>query len=207
MMNTKFQQSIVALLASDITKERTIRKISQELGKNYRNTYDSLQDLIKQKVVKKKRIGRSDVCSLDLKQKDTVNAIVSAEELRKVEIEIKYPVIKRLIAELVEKFKKYTAFFCLVVFGSYASGTARTNSDLDILIILPNLNQKNNLIKEINALQITTTKKISSIIIEEKEFEEMLRSKEELNVGKETLRKHIIFYNPQIFWEMVKYES
>ncbi|MBI5066536.1 nucleotidyltransferase domain-containing protein [Candidatus Woesearchaeota archaeon] len=207
MMLTKFQQSIVALLASDITREYTIREISQVLRKNYRNTYESVQELIKNKIIHKKRVGRSDICSLDLKQEETIDSLVGAEELRKLSFKKKHSSIKILLFELISKFKKYTSFFCMVVFGSYASGTARERSDLDLLMILPDIKQKNNFIKEMNLMQITTNVTISPIIISENEFRDMLSSKQEINVGKETIKKHILFYNSQIFWELVKNET
>ncbi|MEK6857673.1 MAG: nucleotidyltransferase domain-containing protein [Nanoarchaeota archaeon] len=205
-MITKLQQKIIAVFAGNILEKHTIRRLSQIIKKNYRNTYESVQDLIKNKILVKKRIGRADVCSLDLSQENSINPVIIAEDLRKLEFKKKYSGINILLNELNSKFEKYTSFFCLIVFGSYASMTAREKSDLDLLIIINNYKNKNDFIKEINASQITSIVKINPIVILEKEFKDMLGDKKEINVGKETLKKHIIFFNSELYWQLVKNE-
>ncbi len=205
-MITKLQQNIVALFASNLTESHTIREISVILKKNYRNVYESIQELIKNKILMKKRIGRADVCSVDLTNEISVYALVLGEDLRKTFFKKKYSHVSILLNEMSFKFEKYTSFFSLVVFGSYASITARENSDLDLLIILANLKYKNDFIKEINTLQITSPTKINPIIVSELEFKEMLRDRAEINVGKETLKKHILFFNSEVYWQLVKNE-
>lgn len=205
-MITKLQQNVMALFANNIHEQYTIREISQKLKKYYANVYDAIQLLIDSKILIKKRIGRADVCSVNLNQEKTVSLLVLGEELRRDSFRKKYLNITILLNEIISKFEKYSAFFCLVVFGSYASMTARENSDLDLLIMLPNLKYKNDFIKEINAIQITSSIKINPIIVTEREFAEMLRDKADINVGKETLKKHILFFNSQVYWQMVKNE-
>lgn len=204
MKTTNFQLDIVALLVSDITKSYTIREISQTLKKNYRNTYEAIQDLATKKIIKKNRVGRADACSLDIKENAATDILARAEDLRKEDFVMRYKPIKALLNDIVIKLSKYTAFYCLVVFGSYAEFKARENSDLDVLVIAQDLKHKKDFIKEISSLQTLALVKISAIIIDENEFAAMLNSKEEVNVGKETVKKHIILYNSKIYWEMVK---
>ena len=44
---------------------------------------------------------------------------------------------------------------------------------------------------------------INAIVVDNLMFKEMLSSKEELNVGKEALKSHILLYGFEHFWALV----
>ena len=63
--------SIIKLFCRDLTKELTIRQISKLLKKSYAYTNKEVWNLIKADILNKKEIGRSVVCSINLKNKTT----------------------------------------------------------------------------------------------------------------------------------------
>ena len=83
-----------------------------------------------------------------------------------------------------------------MLFGSYAKGSERQSSDIDILVINKNGNKSISLSK----YELLFKKKINPIFIKNTEFIEMLREKSE-NVGKQALKNNIVLNNPENFWE------
>lgn len=88
--------------------------------------------------------------------------------------------------------------YCLALFGSYAEGKQTKKSDIDLLIINKNGSKNINFSK----YEILFKVEINPIFISFKEFRQMLKDKEE-NVGKQTLHKHIILHNQELFWNEV----
>lgn len=88
--------------------------------------------------------------------------------------------------------------YTLLLFGSRAEGTHREKSDVDLCII--NKNGEKNL--RFSKFSTVSKLDINPMFFSEEEFTEMLKSKEH-NVGKEILRKHVIFYGEEYFWNVV----
>ncbi|MBW2996476.1 hypothetical protein KY332_04205 [Candidatus Woesearchaeota archaeon] len=63
--------SIIRLFCRDLTKELTIRQISKLIKKSYAYTNKEVWNLIKQNILNKKEIGKSIICSINLKNKKT----------------------------------------------------------------------------------------------------------------------------------------
>ena len=62
----KSHVEIMNLYRKDIFLSRTIREVSFLLKKDYPNTYNSVMELYKNKIIKIKKVGKSSVCELNL---------------------------------------------------------------------------------------------------------------------------------------------
>ena len=98
--------SIIKLFCRDLSRELTIRQVSKLIKKSYAYTNKEVWDLVKKGVLNKKEIGKSVVCSLNLKNEMTkvllsLNSALEKQEHLKDKEE--------LIKELKEK-DAYTAF-------------------------------------------------------------------------------------------------
>lgn len=112
------------------------------------------------------------------------------DEIAKKDIEI-------IIKEISEK----DPFSSIVIFGSYATGKNKKDSDIDIAVIVEN--DKKEIKMVFNGMIKKCLKEIHLEIFTKEEFVEMLKVDYE-NVGKEIARKHLPLYNLSIFYNLIK---
>lgn len=137
-------------------------------------------------LIQEKQLGRSKVYRLNLEIPLTIT-LLEMNNLLSLSIPL------NLI------LKDLTPFTTVAVFGSYASGTQKKESDLDI-VILSNSNTK--AIKNtMNRNRLTIP--MDAHVFTPAQFMEMLEGKEE-NLGKQIMRNHKAVHNSSIFYEIVK---
>lgn len=130
--------------------------------------------------------------SLNLKDRLTKSYLIIAERKKKEQFLSNKPLFKTLTSELI------SGDYCLVLFGSRAAGNEREKSDLDLCII--NKNGKKNL--SFSSFEMLYHLKVNPLFFTPKEFTAMLKE-EEVNVGKEILKKHVVLYGEDYFWGVV----
>ncbi|RLE41118.1 hypothetical protein DRZ77_00005, partial [Candidatus Woesearchaeota archaeon] len=91
-------------------------------------------------------------------------------------------------------------FFICVVFGSYAKGTARKGSDLDLCVIT----NEEKVDREINTILDITPFEIHYLKFSSDEFIKMLKTTE-FNVGKGIVKNKIILKGIEEFYELINY--
>jgi len=161
----------IKLTGSYIAKKK---KLNQKTVSNY------LNELENKGILKSKTDGRNKYYFLNLENKEIVkNFIIAIEHLRTIKFYTKNPLIK----EIVEKILPYINGIA-IVFGSYARGNQKEDSDLDILIIG---NAKEDKINEIGEMY----NKEINLKIYEKFKKDILM--------KEVLKNHIITKNVEKF--------
>ena len=118
---------VLRLLIENPEKDYSIRKIALERKINYRSAYEIVKKLEKEGVIDVKKYGNVSV----VKFNNNFNESVFIAENQRKEDFLKnkdFKVLYRRVREIKNPF-----FIC-VVFGSYAKGTARKGSDLDLWI-------------------------------------------------------------------------
>lgn len=181
-------------------------KIINYLGKHNRESFTMLElsKLIKipyatfyrvincmQDLLQVKSVGKAKTIALNTNNSAVKHyLIISSEEERK-EFLAKQQVLRVIYSEL-----KTTD--TVLLFGSYAKGTYREHSDIDLMII----NQKGQKSLSFSSYEFLFMKKIHPIFFAKQEFLQMLREKEE-NVGLQALKGHIVLNNPEQFWTYV----
>ena len=182
---------IINYLGKNMSKPFTMHRLSKETKIPYatfHRTINKIKDLIKVQT-----IGKSKVIVLN---KDNIviksYLTISSEEEKKEYLK-KQPIINKIMSELDTKD-------IVLLFGSYAKGSQKETSDIDLLII--NKNGKKSI--SFSKYEILFKKKINPIFVTKQEFKKMLYDKEE-NVGKQALISHVILNNSEKFWECVLY--
>jgi len=191
-MLSKTELKILKLLFDDTTKEQTIREISLTLRQPYPQTHRSVGSLLKKGLIAKKTLGKSTIVRLPLEEKHDEYLSVEAE--RKKETIEKYKILL-LIAGDIEKIRS-NQFIC-ILFGSYAAKKAGTDSDIDLLFVIPEEYGYGQFEKEVKSG--ITLSKVDINITTEKGLLEMWKSPLKLNVGNEILKKHLILYGAEQF--------
>src|SRR3989344_3316898 len=183
------KHKIINFLGKNLDESYTMHELSKLLKIPYATFYRTVQKMYDLLVIK--TVGKSKTIRLN-SDNPIIRAhlIVSSDEERKEFLQ-NQPIIKKIENELSTKE-------IVVLFGSYAKKTQHERSDIDMLII----NKEGNKSISFSKYELLFKKSINSIFVTKKEFELMLKDKEE-NVGKQALKSHVILNNPEEFWGCV----
>ena len=195
---------IMQVFYSDPTRVYTINEISKLLLKPYGTTYNYIQSLIKENVLKSDIKGKATLCSINFKSQKAIELLSLLSVSGKEAFTKKQALLSSALDELgiAVKEKLNHNIFSLILFGSTVKGTAREKSDIDLFFITPSKDKYDEIIEsECNALRMRYGRDINPITAEPKMYINMLREEGE-NAGKQILRDKIIFLGSNKFWEL-----
>ncbi|MFH1065197.1 MAG: nucleotidyltransferase domain-containing protein [Nanoarchaeota archaeon] len=196
---TKAEITIISFFIDNIQKEFGIREISRNIGTDYKNTYATIQWLVKKGMLLKRRQANIDLCSLNLKEGSTEICFVEAIKSKK--FMEKHRTIRDFLNTVMNKTRHM--YYSIVVFGSFAKGKETKSSDLDILIITPEKSIAEEIERIITAEAVTVAAGIHTIAISEGDFIANLADKKP-NVVIEAFKNHIIITGAESFYNGVK---
>lgn len=204
MITTK-QLKIFNILSKNVFKEYSYKEL-KELSKEKSNSVlqNAIKKFLKEGLISERKIGTSKLYKIN-HNNDKVYAyfdISINENLNKL--------VKRSISIIKQELDKYSFFYSLVIFGSYANSTFKEKSDLDIAIFIPDKSQENNFKVAVNSAENKSLIGLDAHIITAEDFLEMLSVDYE-NLGKEIIRKNLPVYNSAVFYKLaikgIKHES
>jgi len=181
---------ILKLLIENKQERFSIRKISLLRKINYKSAYIALKQLAKIDVVNLEKIGNTTSCSFN----ENFNDLVFKAEYERRERLFKnkdFLIIYNQLSEL--NFP-----FILLLFGSYAKGTATKHSDIDLLLISKDEEEKlvsdklKLLPHDIHLTHVTSDS-----------FIRMIKNKE-FSVGSEAIKKNIILLGIEDYYRLLK---
>ena len=140
--------------------------------------------LVKNNFLKYSREGKNKHYFFDLNDRITLSLIKMLETFKELEFSRKNPEIAILFKEISGDF---------ILFGSYAKGIAKKDSDIDLIIIGKNK-------EKINKITSKYPFEVNPFFFTLPEFRRILNKKEAL--GKEIVKDHIIFGNKEKIIEM-----
>lgn len=198
---------IVGLMRKELGKGHTILEVSKKLKIGYRPAYNHINTMAKEGIVKISKVGNAKQCFLNLNNAKCRHLLEEMDTLKKENIYKENQRVKAVIESLISKLTKdfTTEIHSIILFGSYAKGTAIKSSDIDLLFIVTDLKNKRlreNIERESASYQYSYNLKVSPLITDVNEFKKMLKA-EELNVGKEAREYGISFYGSEMFWRLV----
>ena len=188
---------ILDLFRKNIFAELTLKQIMKKLGKkSYNWTYKAVTKLSKSMLISSK-IGNTTAIKLNLDSPLAITYLAFLDRKEAYEKEIP------LVDGIIETISKKTPYFILLIAGSYAAGSAKKESDLDLVVIVGDEDSK----KEVSPY-IKEATRLSGITVDEhiftkNEFYLMLTSDKE-NFGKEVFRKRLLFYGAEAYYQIIK---
>lgn len=197
-MLTKTQLKILSYLIDNKDRLLGIRELAKEISTVYYLVQRNIQQLKDKKIIVLNKAGKTNLISLH-QQVDSAY-LIEAEKFKRELFYKKYPDIKVTLKKIIEQAE--SCFFIFLVFGSYAK-QPRRDSDLDLLIIVPNQRYEKIMEKVISSVARTSTIKIHETISTEKSFISMLQ-KRELNVVLEAKEKHILIYGNENYYKLIR---
>ncbi len=180
-------------------KNPTITHIFSEIkmftkSKSYGYTYDSLNYFVKEGVLIKEKKGNLVIYSIANTPKAMAFLAMAAEykawSQKDFPVENLYDLSERIDID----------FFTLLVVGSYANGKQTPQSDLDLILIVPNDAPKvSSRLKHFSEMAIPP---IHLYVFTDGEFKQMLLDKKH-NYGKEAVKNNLIFYGAEAYYKLL----
>ena len=181
---------LVWILGKNVKTSLPIRQLAREANVPYATAYRTIEKYKHVFSIVKK--GNIRLCSLNLEDPITKNYLILAER-QQTEFFLKNnPKIN-----IIKKELKKGDYTC-ILFGSRAEEKQRKKSDIDICII--NKDGKKNI--KLSKYELLFKVDINPIYLKRKEFKAMLKEKEH-NLAKEIVKKHIILYGEEYFWNII----
>lgn len=159
-----------------------LRGISRLLAKPHSTILRSLNILVNDNIIDFKREGRNKVFYLK-NNLQTRNYVFNAERYKLIKTIKQYPELGVIISEILKKCGERL----IVIFGSYAKGTAKRDSDIDIYVDTKNRKTK----EEIKSINSRIMVKIGNF-----DLDSLLI--------KEIIKNHIIIKGVEEFYEKIK---
>ena len=170
-----------------------IKKITKKKSHHY--VFEALKKFTKLKLLNETKKGNTNIYNINLENKN-LHYLAFVESIRKENmIDIPYQIIEQITKNIK------SPFYTLLIGGSYAQGKQKSKSDLDIVFIIPNCEDKK-LYKVALKEGELTIPEIHGYIFTMGEFCNMLINNE-FNYGKELARKHIIYYGAEVYFKIL----
>ena len=180
---------LIQTLGKNLHNQIPIRQLSKESKIPYTTTHRLIKNNKEIFIINQK--GNIKLCSLNLKDNITKNYLILSERKEAESFFNKNPEFKVLKKELPK------GDYSLILFGSRAEGKQREKSDIDLCII--NKDGKKNI--KFSKFELLFKLEINPIYLKDQEFKQMLKE-EEQNLAKEIIKKHIILYGEEYFWNL-----
>lgn len=194
--NMTLELKVVGLLARDIEKRFTINEIAGALGQHYSFVHRVVNRLSEDGVIIKTKAGKAYLCSMDIKNEKT-RALIQLNEIEKREKADMDKVLKLVLDDFVKSLEPVNKnIVSIILFGSYAKGTATEESDIDVLLISKGKLDIEKITKQIYAKY---GKEISPVIMSPGEFK---RQKNDVLI-REIVAEHYVLYGIENFVNMV----
>ena len=197
-MITQKQLQMFEVLAKKPFAEYTRKEIKKGAKVKSNNGLALAVNLLKKEdVLIERKIGKSGLLTLNLDNDLTFYYLALCNNTK-----IKSNV-KLALENLKKEISEDTPFYTIVIFGSYAVGEQRKESDLDVAIFIDAEGKRRQIEALANSAKLKTIIKVDVNVIPRAEMIEMMTNKEE-NLGKQIARKHLAVYNHRIFYEIIK---
>lgn len=181
MIHNKYYQ-IVKQFLGNYDREVYGRELVGKTGLSQKGIALALEELEKQSILKSQKRGTLRLYSLNKQFTGVKDVLVIAELVRK----IKFMAKQRKLAYLFQSDDRIVG-----IFGSYAKGTEKADSDIDLFII--GKKHDDDYEQQSNSVGVEVSIKYFS----EKEWERLLREKNSLS--KEIISNHVLIFGAEQF--------
>ena len=192
----KLELKIVDLLARNTERKLTINEIAKSLEEYYSFVHRTVNKLIKDNVIIKEKAGKSYLCSINLETEKTIALVNLSEIEKKDDFYNSNKELKVILGDFVESAKSTVNPISIVLFGSFAKGTATKESDVDILLISKTKEGIDKITKEIYAKY---SKEVNAVLMTSDDF----KKQKDKAITKEIIKDHYVLYGVEKFVNLV----
>ncbi len=192
----KLELKIVDLLARNTERKFTINGIAKSLKEYYSFVHRTVNRLIKDSVITKEKAGKSYLCSINLGSEKTVALMQLSEIEKKNEFYNSNKELKVILEDFVKSVESINNPISIVLFGSYAKGTATKESDIDILLIIKIKSGIDKVTKEAYAKY---GKEVNTVVMTSDD----LKKQKDKALIKEVIKDHYVLHGVEKFVNLV----
>lgn len=155
----------------------------------------AIYNFISEGIVKKRTVGNMILYSVNFENELSFSyfAIIAYEML---------PFQAKKSLEIVKQELGKIYFASIAIFGSYAKGNYKKNSDLDIAIVVDSLENKKECELAAKSAELKSLLPLDIYVITKEEMLLMLKDGRE-NLGKQIAKNHLAIHNPTIFYSII----
>lgn len=198
-MLSEYETKILELFRKRLFGWLSISEINKALKKGtYKSTYFNILSLQKKGVLLTEKRGNTVFCRISLESMQAIRSLSMVDE--EIAEKAKIPNIKEIISAIKPKY------FTLIVTGSYAKGSQKPDSDLDLVVITGNKEDTKLILNSIINKSRTMIPEVHPYIFKEQEFMQMLLDNEP-NYGKETYKNRLILIGAEQFYLIAREAS
>jgi predicted nucleotidyltransferase/predicted transcriptional regulator len=195
--NMKLESKIVDLLAKNMERGFTINGIAKNLEEFYSFVHRTVNKLSKDGVVIKTKVGKSYLCSLNLENEKTATLIQLSEIEKRESLYTVNKELKLILEDFIRTLEsQHKNIIAIILFGSYAKGTATKESDIDILLIS---NEKIEIEKVAKEIYAKYGKEIIPILMTQNDF----KKQKDKAVITEMIKNHYVLHGVENFVNLV----
>jgi len=181
-----------------VFKEYSLRGLKESSKEKSNNALTlAIKKFKEEGLINERKIGRSSLYCLNL-ENDLVWDYVSLANHSKLP-----DLVKKTLRILKEELERYTPFYSIAIFGSYAVNEQKKGSDLDIAVFIEKEKDRKIVQMALNMAGVKSLLNLHGYLITKGEFHEMLTN-DEANLGKEIALKHLALNNAQIFYSLIQ---
>ena len=173
---------------------KEIKKLSHNKSDNYVHTV--LKRFVTLEILQEQRIGNNLVYSLS----KNVSSLNTTGFIAEYNANNAKHLPHKNIKKIINKLK--TAFYILVITGSYAKAKQKETSDLDVVIICDNKQDPNATLSQIKLESELMVPEVHPYVFTQEQFYQMLTTKEE-NYGKEIARNNLIITGGKPYYSIL----
>ena len=185
---------IVSWLEKDIFQEYSAHQLSKLVSLDYKTISKTIKQLLSVNILISKIKGKGHFISLNLNHYDLQIYLSFAAYYNRLLFFRKNPSLQYLLEEVKRMDLRDS---CLVLFGSFVLGQQTKSSDIDLLLITSNKNDT----AKIKSLLLNYNLKMDLNVLSSQQYEKTLHRRD-FNLANQILSKHIIFKNPEIYWNL-----
>ncbi len=194
------ENKILGVLLLNPLESKSLHQIAIDTKLSYVTVHKVAPRLLQRQLIKIKKKGKANLISVDLEYADIGSLSSAMVYQRKITLR-KHPQLLLVVQEIEVALSG--KFYILLLFGSYAKGEARQDSDVDFLFMVPDAEKKEPHQEKINkALELYPKIKKDFKVISISDFREMLQQK--YTVGRSAFQQSLILFGVEPYYSMVR---
>ncbi len=194
------ENKIVGNLLLKPLESKSLHQIAMDTKLSYVTVYKVVPSLLKRQILTVVKKGKASLVSVDFEHADPDNLSSAMLYQKKIFLE-KNPPIMLLLREIEETLTG--KFYSLLLFGSYAQGGSRKDSDIDLLFVVPDKESIEEYREKIGkALRLYPKIRKDFKIVLSNDFRDMLEQK--YTVGRSAFQQGIVLFGVESYYSMVK---
>lgn len=188
-------ENILSFLLKHLEEEFSIREIAQAIKQDYKIVFTTIQSLSGSGQIKMDRVSNINRGSIVVhRDHASLFSWVSIRQQRRCLPDKVRRALDGLLMDLPDPFCS------VLVFGSYAKGSAKPASDLDLLVIVADKRFEPGILAAVKKASTLSNIHIQPVIFSTKEFLEGLK---EPSVAQEAYQNHLIIYGGEVFYTLI----